>query len=142
MGSQSTVFHQKRSHINFLKNFKMVKFINVLGLALIGAAMAKPPTSKKEAKALFNDINTNGDKRVDAEELALYVASLGYGSQEDARSTMSSADKNGDGQLSFKEFWNSLKEEMDNKTDDDNQQKRTRIFGPSSYSRFVHSLFG
>ena len=103
----------------------MVKFINILGLALIGAAMANPPTNKKEARALFKDIDTNGDKRVDAEELVLYVESLEYGSQEDARSIMSDADKNGNGQLSFKEFWSWG---MDAKTDDDNQQKRTRWF--------------
>merc|ERR1712038_1626143 len=96
---------------------------NILGLALIGAAMANPPTNKKEARALFKDIDTNGDKRVDAEELVLYVESLEYGSQEDARSIMSDADKNGNGQLSFKEFWSWG---MDAKTDDDNQQKRTR----------------
>ena len=85
----------------------MVKLINVLGLALIGAAMANPPT-RKEAKAVFKDADANGDKRVDAKELAFYVKSKD-GSRKDAISVMAEADKNGDGKLSYEEYRNVIK---------------------------------
>merc|ERR1712117_462063 len=84
----------KKVRDNFFKSFKMVKIINVLGLALVGAAMANPPT-RKEAKAVFKD---------DDEELLNYVESED-GSSEDAGDILDSADSNGDGQLNFAEFW-------------------------------------
>merc|ERR1711970_1415814 len=92
MGRHSLASEKVRH--NFFTNFKMVKFINVLGIALIGAAMANPPT-RKEAKAVFKDADANGDKQVDAEG----------GSDEDTATILADADNNGDGQLNFNEFW-------------------------------------
>merc|ERR1712227_677171 len=80
---------------------KMVKIINILGLALVGAA-ANEPLARKDVKQLFKSADSNADRQLDLAELA---AAFSTASEEEVDQIMAAGDKNGDGQLNFNEFF-------------------------------------
>merc|ERR1712020_503199 len=84
---------------------KMVKIINILGLALVGAAAANEPLSRKDVKQVFKGADSNADKQLDLAELAAYFSTA---SEEEVDQIMTMGDKNGDGQLNFNEFFQVL----------------------------------
>merc|ERR1711937_799134 len=93
----------KKSRHYFLatsKSSKMVKLINILGLAFIGAAAANEPLARKDVKQLFKSADSNADKQLDLAELAAYFSTA---SEEEVDQILAIGDKNGDGQLNFNE---------------------------------------
>merc|ERR1712117_257666 len=85
-------------------NFKMVKIINVVGLAIVGAAVAEQqPLSRKQVKPVFKGMDTNGDKFLDAAELSKAKEEFGISDE-----MINDADKNNDGRLNFNEFFQAL----------------------------------
>merc|ERR1711937_521852 len=99
-----TVWYRKvRISFSSTVEIKMVKIINVLGLALVGAAMASEIPSRKQLKGVFNKIDSNGDRLVDADEWQAAQSQLA-----DDSANFGDADSNGDGSLNFNEFYKAV----------------------------------
>merc|ERR1712177_70275 len=84
----------KKSRHYFLatsKSSKMVKIINILGLALVGAAAANEPLARKDVKQLFKSADSNADRQLDLAELA---AAFSTASEEEVDQIMAAGDKN------------------------------------------------
>lgn len=64
----------------------------------------------EEARRAFDRYDLNGDGRITATEYKSVMAQLGdfYVTETVAEAVIKTKDANGDGQLTFEEFWNSL----------------------------------
>ncbi|WP_405776968.1 EF-hand domain-containing protein [Streptomyces sp. NBC_00859] len=65
---------------------------------------------KEEARKAFERLDVDGDGRITANEYKSVMAQLGdfHVTETVAQSIIRSKDANGDGKLSFEEFWASL----------------------------------
>ncbi|MFE2373438.1 MULTISPECIES: EF-hand domain-containing protein [unclassified Streptomyces] len=65
---------------------------------------------KEEARKAFERLDVDGDGRITASEYKSVMAQLGdfHVTETVAQSIIRSKDANGDGRLSFEEFWASL----------------------------------
>ncbi|WP_328319737.1 EF-hand domain-containing protein [Streptomyces sp. NBC_00388] len=65
---------------------------------------------KEEARKAFERLDVDGDGRITASEYKSVMAQLGdfHVTETVAQSIIRSKDANGDGKLSFEEFWASL----------------------------------
>ncbi|WP_328331653.1 MULTISPECIES: EF-hand domain-containing protein [unclassified Streptomyces] len=65
---------------------------------------------KEEARKAFERLDVDGDGRITANEYKSVMAQLGdfHVTETVAQSIIRSKDANGDGRLSFEEFWASL----------------------------------
>ena len=75
---------------------------------LIGASLAKK-AAKNEARNNFNQINTNGDRFIDLAEVETTISDRDDLKDRNAADLIAEMDKNGDGRLTFKEFWQAAK---------------------------------
>merc|ERR1712012_1256484 len=91
---------------------KMVKIINILGLALVGTAAANEPFARKDVKKLFKSADSNADRQLDLAELGAYFSTL---SEEEVDQILAIGDNNGDDKLNFNEFFQVIDDDENRK---------------------------
>ncbi|XP_061183114.1 uncharacterized protein LOC133191374 [Saccostrea echinata] len=70
-------------------------------------------TEKKEIRRVYRSIDTNGDNKLSAGEILRGAQLLGISpTREEVNSWMSETDKNGDGYMGYKEFFETMKTKM------------------------------